>query len=83
MKNLKKTLKLFNKIDTFISKESTGTPAELAEKIQKSTSSIYRLLHEMKDAGAPIQYCKQTRTYRYTEKGHFIVGFVKGNNNTL
>ncbi len=77
MKNLK-TMKLFTEIDTFICKEHTGPPSELAKKIQKSTSSTFRLLHEMKDAGAPIQYCKQARTYRYTEKGHFIVGFVKG-----
>ncbi len=70
-------MQLFPEIDSFIFKENTGTPAELAEKIHKSKSSIYRLLHVMKDAGAPIKYCKQYQTYRYTEKGHFKIGFVK------
>ncbi len=44
-----KTMKLINQIDTFICKEHTGTPAESVEKIHKSESSIYRLLHVMKD----------------------------------
>jgi len=53
MKNLK-TMHIFSEIDSLICKEHTGTPAEAAEKIHKSKSSIYRLLHVTKDTGAPI-----------------------------
>jgi len=53
MKDLK-TMQLFSEIDFFICKEHTGTPAEAAEKIHKSKSSMYRLLHVTKDTGAPI-----------------------------
>ena len=76
MKDLK-TMQLFPEIDSFICKEHTVTPAEASEKTHKSKSSTYRLLHIMKDAGAPITYCKQSQTYKYTEKGHFKIGFVK------
>lgn len=76
MKELK-TLQLLILMNAYIYDENTGTPTQFANKINRSISSIHRLVNVMKNAGAPIKYCRQLQSYFFTENGNFIVGFVK------
>jgi len=54
-----------NLLDKLIQQRRTGTPAELAKRLGISTSRLYIVLGELKARGAPIGYCRQSRTYYY------------------
>jgi len=58
------------RLNTLIQREATGTPLQLAEKLNVSKSTANRLIAELKDRGAPILYCKHSQSYKYTEAGY-------------
>ncbi len=66
-------MKLFNQIQRInlmhklIKQRRTGTPAELARRLNISTSNLYCILDDLKLIGAPIHYSRQQRTYFYTK----------------
>jgi DNA-binding IclR family transcriptional regulator len=66
----------FRRIDDLISRKATGTPAELASKLDIAESTLYEFLNVMKDMGAPIYYNKDRRSYCYEQEGRFTIGFV-------
>ena len=57
-----------NQIDQLIRLKSTGTPKELAEKLNISEALLYKTLNEMKELGAPICYDKVSSTYYYSKQ---------------
>ena len=57
-------------LDSLIKREATGTPLQLAEKLNVSKSTANRLIAELRDRGAPILYCKHSQCYKYTEAGY-------------
>ncbi len=63
------------KIDHLIQTRSTGSPAELADKVGISESMLYNYLQFMRRSGAPIEYSKTKKTYFYRFKGNFSFGF--------
>jgi Predicted transcriptional regulator len=60
-------IKLFKRIDYLISRKSTGSPESLADRLEVSRASIFRYINELKNLGAPINYCKDRGTYYYSE----------------
>jgi predicted DNA-binding transcriptional regulator YafY len=54
-------------INLLIQREATGTPLQLAEKLNVSKATANRLIRELKDMDAPIIYCKHCESYKYTE----------------
>ncbi|NOU61601.1 HTH domain-containing protein [Marinifilum caeruleilacunae] len=48
-----------------IEQESTGTPEQLASKLNTSVSAIYRLIRTLKKLGEEIGYSKIKQTYYY------------------
>ena len=54
-------------LHSLIQREATGTPLQLAEKLNVSVATVYRLIAELRDRGAPILYCKHSQCYKYTE----------------
>lgn len=62
------TLKRLLLIDGLISKDETGTPQELADRLKLSKSQLHNIIKELKSCGAPIAYNKSNRSYYYTEK---------------
>lgn len=56
-----------NRLNLLIRREATGTPLQLAEKLNVSKATANRLIRELKDMGAPIVYCKHSQSYKYTE----------------
>lgn len=73
---------LFNdleRLDFLIRKKSTGTPTELARRLEMSERNLYYILGTMKMRGAPIAYCKKRKSYYYHQEGQFLIGFVKSN----
>ena len=71
----KKFLERFKKIDYLIGIRGTGTPAQLADKLDISESMVYEYLSVLRDQGAPIAYDKVRQTYFYEKKGAFKIIF--------
>ena len=72
----RKFIQRFKRIDALIQNKSTGTPAQLAEKLNISVSTLYDFIAVMKELGAPIKYDKSARRYYYEASGNFDIRFV-------
>lgn len=58
-------------IDWLIKRKATGTPKQLAAKLEVSVVTIYRTIAMLKnEMGAPIVYCKHYRGYKYTDEDY-------------
>jgi DNA-binding Lrp family transcriptional regulator len=53
------------RLHRLIKKRSTGTPAQLAQKLDCSLSTVYNRIRELREAGLPINYCAATCCYYY------------------
>jgi len=75
MAKLTQTIQLMERIDKLIKRQATGTPNELARRLQISKASLHRVLDIMKQFGAPIEYCLINQSYVYTMDVAFYCGF--------
>lgn len=55
-----------NLLHKLIVQKRTGTPEDLAKRLNLSVSRLYNILGELKLMGAPIEYSRQLNTYHYT-----------------
>jgi predicted DNA-binding transcriptional regulator YafY len=51
------------RIEALARKNATGTPKELAKKINVSERTIYRLIKNMKTKKIPIEFCRKRNSY--------------------
>lgn len=58
-------LQCLKRMDTLIHTKSTGCPTCFARRLGVSPASLYRYLNDLKNLGAPIQYCKVRESYLY------------------
>ena len=65
-----------SRIDQLISMKCTGTPSELANRLDISESTLYEFLGLMKDLGAPIEYDKTRGSYVYAIEGKMRIRFL-------
>jgi predicted DNA-binding transcriptional regulator YafY len=63
-------------IDQLIRQKNTGTPHELAKKVNLSERQARRYLDEMKEMGAEISYNEYLLTYEYSKPIKFQFGFT-------
>ncbi|MEL6274032.1 MAG: HTH domain-containing protein [Bacteroidota bacterium] len=66
-------IRLVQRIDRLIRLKSAGTPKEFATKLNISRSTLYRLLEELKEFGAPIRYCRRNQHFYYEKD--FVLNF--------
>ncbi len=67
-------------LNKLIKLKATGTPKELAQKLELTERGWYKLRDELvNDLNLPIAYCPFSRSYVYTEDGSFEIGFKKLN----
>jgi hypothetical protein len=80
--NLIEEINLIERIDQLIRLKATGSPAELAEKLEICERHLYRIINDCKDLGMPILYCKKRKTYYYTAKifMKFEITMIDGEN---
>ena len=74
--SLHKQIDRLRRIHRFIKFKRTGPPAEFADKLQLSTSMLYKQLGYMREMGAPILYCPRRRSYVYSRGVEFQFGFA-------
>lgn len=59
-----------NRLHSLIRHKSTGTPEQLAAKMQISRSGLFRLLDELRVWDAPIEYSRTLKSYYYSGEDH-------------
>lgn len=69
------------RLDKHLKRRMTGSPDELARKLNISKRQLFRTIEELKDYGAPIEYSRSLRTFYYTKedfeiKTHFSIQFI-------
>ena len=67
-------------LDHLIRIKGTGSPRELAKRLNISERSIYEYIGLLKTLGAPIRYSKFRRTYYYEDAGFLHFRFIKNSN---
>jgi len=55
-----------NRLHELIKHRRTGTPSQLARRLNLSTSMVYKLMDELKLREVPIEYSRQLGTYYYS-----------------
>ncbi len=65
--SLNQQLQLLKRLHELIRRKATGTPEQLAARLEMSRANMYRYLEELKTFGAPVKYCKFRRCYYYEE----------------
>jgi len=68
-------LQMIERMDGLIRRKATGTPQQLAQRLQISERSVYNLIDQMKQLGGPIAYCKAHSSYHYNHDVALNLGF--------
>jgi len=63
----KEQLLLIKRIHTSVRRKATGSPNEFAHRLTVSKATVHRYINELKNLGAPIDYCKDRKSYYYKE----------------
>ena len=58
-------MNLLERLDQLIRLKATGTPYELAKRLELSEREVYRIIAELRSKNIKIVYCKQKRSYYY------------------
>lgn len=74
---LSELLDRLERLDHLIRHKSTGTPNQLAVRLNISERTLYGFLSEMRELGAPIKYSRSKQTYYYGTKGKFQLRFYE------
>ena len=73
-----KTIDKLKRIDLLIRRKATGSPNELAKKLNISPSTLYEYLLILKQTfQAPVAYCRLRRSYLYREYGSLNFEFKR------
>ena len=60
-------LRRFKRLDELIRRKGTGTPAQLAERLNVSKPTVVRYIRLLRDLGAQLEYDAWRKTYHYTD----------------
>lgn len=73
----KQIISNIQRLDQLIRIKATGSPSNLAMKLEVSERCIYNYINLMKDLGAPIKFCRYRKSYYYDFKGKLSIAFIK------
>jgi len=74
---LMEKIRIIERTDALIRRKGTGTPKELARRLNISERYVYQLINLMKEMGAPIYYNNDRRSYCYEYEVEFSIGFTQ------
>ncbi|MBT2160507.1 hypothetical protein [Zobellia barbeyronii] len=75
MQQLTKQISLIERIDQLVRLHATGTPEELATRLNISRAKLYRVIDVMKALEAPIVYDISRQSFMYEDEVRFKCGF--------
>lgn len=64
----------------FIRAKTTGTPRELAGKLEISERQVRGYITLFRELGAPVKYSRKRGTYYYAKEGSFNFRFIRTEN---
>ncbi len=70
-------LKLLDRVHQLIRRKATGTPKQLAKRLDMSERCLYNIISLLKEMGGPIYYCSAKQSYCYERSVDFAIGFVE------
>lgn len=73
--NFRKYIERIKYLDELIRKERTGTPEELASRLNISRSQLYNIIDELKAEGLAIDYTRKRGTFYYTTNHKLEIAF--------
>lgn len=81
--NLTKYFERFDRLHGMIRRKATGSPAELAAKLDLSERAVFEYIRAMREMGAPISFCPHRRSYFYEREVQFNMGFRELSNDEI
>ena len=66
-----------DKLDYLVRHKMTGTPKELAQKLNISKRQLFNILNELKALNMHIVYNTEEENYYYANKGKIEFSFIK------
>lgn len=69
-------LNVIERLDQLIRMKATGSPDELAQRLEVTRSTVYEIIACMKSLGADISYCKNRKSFYYETEKELAIGFV-------
>ena len=73
--NIIDTKNKLERIDQLIKMKATGTPKELAKKLNTTERNVYRIIKQLKVIGCPIYFDKERKSYCYECSGKLMFEF--------
>lgn len=80
---IKKHNESFAYIDELIRRRATGPPQLLGKKIGVTGWQAKRIIRSLKEDGLPIEYCRSTQSYYYTDNVKVSFSITVGDLNIL
>jgi len=79
--NFVKQIERIKRVDKHIKHKTTGDPEEFSTKLDISKRQLFRIIEELKDYGAPIEYNRTLKTFYYKDedfemKVNFTIQFI-------
>ncbi len=65
------------RIHYLIQQKQTGSAAELAQRLELSRSRTYQILAELRELGAPIKYCRFSKSFIYEYPVVLKIGYER------
>ena len=78
--SLLKYIERLKRMDDLIRRKATGTPDEFAARLGFGKSVLMDELRELKELGAEITYCRESRTYYYEQNFILKIGTLDSSN---
>jgi len=75
MRQLTRQIALLERMDQLVRLKATGRPKNLAERLQVSEATVFRIIDTMKALDAPVCYDIACQSYVYTKPTRFRCGF--------
>jgi hypothetical protein len=75
--SLLKYIERLQRMDSLISRMSTGTPVEFAEKLGLRRSTLFQSLQEMRELGVDIRYSCLRQSYYYADNRRIKINIEK------
>ena len=72
-----KKIELMVRIDNLIKAGVPGNAGQMAKRLGVNRSTFFRVIGEMRELGAPIDYDWFGKRYVYLDSGQFMIGFFK------
>jgi biotin operon repressor len=75
--SLLKYIDRLKRMDDLIRRKATGCTNEFAEKLNISRSQLLQDLKELRELGAPIEFCPISKSYLYTKNCTLSLDFLE------